>query len=250
MIKDLWAVVMRKCLILFSLIVFLSSCSSTKEVAQEVVPAETIEVVEAPAEEAVVQEVVEQPVVVPEVQVPEQEPVPEVVETMEPVAKEPLTARDLVDQISGTIVQPEMPKEIVETHPVSISVAEVETPAVDDGLPEEESVAGSSIPAVAVSQETEFVPQVPEEGVDFDYVRIISIVITIILLFTAASIIRNRFLQPLSKSISLILALLFVAIPILIGTILTGWDTMYLLFLLLLSCYFVFRSKASNINYR
>lgn len=248
--------------LLFLIIIFFPSCSTTEETVQDEVPVviaepEVVDVAEP--EEAVVSDVVlETAVTVP---APEyEEPSPAVQETAVAAGEEaPISARDLVEQISETILQPEAPKEIAEVFP-DVEPAlpvQAELEAVEDVpvLPAATITTTTTVEEVPVHDEQPVsvpvkVADVLEEDLDLNYVMVIAVVISIVLLFTIASIIRNRFFQPLAKSISVVLALLFASIPLLVGVIITGWNTIYLLFLLLLSCYFVFRSKSGNINYR
>lgn len=252
---------MKKFFVLLFLIIILStSCSTTEETVQDEVPVviaepEVVDVAEP--EEAVVSDVVlETAVTVPE---PEyEEPSPAVQETAVAAGEEaPISARDLVEQISETILQPEAPKEIAEVFPdvESALPVQAELEAVEDVPVLPAATTTTTVEEVPVHDEQPVsVPvkaaDVLEEDLDLNYVMVIAVVISIVLLFTIASIIRNRFFQPLAKSISVVLALLFASIPLLVGVIITGWNTIYLLFLLLLSCYFVFRSKSGNINYR
>ena len=246
---------MKKHFILFILVVFLfASCSTTEEVVEDVpetVVVEQPEVIAAEIPQTMSEDAAEEE---PEILVQEVLPTEEaaVQELEEPVVHEALTARDLVDQISGTILLPDSPQDMIKDIPAMEVVPE---PFVETERIEEEAASAideniEALPIVEQSMPHIEAQDVLEEKLDFNYVRAIAAVISIILLFTVASIIRNRFFQPLAKSISAVLAILFAAIPMLIGTIITGWSSIYLLFLLLLSCYFVFRSKASSIHYR
>lgn len=244
--------------LLFLIIILFPSCSTTEETVQDETP---VGIVEPEVADAAGFEEVVVPDVEPEIPEPVYEPV---LEEPSPAAQEPevavveetpLSARDLVEQISETILQPEVAKEMPEVFPEA-----------EPALPEQPEMDGSgdsseapAVPAVAESVPVSDEQPVPvamgvtdvlEEDLDFNYMMVIAVVISIVLLFTIASIIRNRFFQPLAKSISAVLALLFASIPLLVGVIITGWNTIYLLFLLLLSCYFVFRSKSGNMNYR
>lgn len=246
---------MKKHFILFILVIFLfASCSTTEEIAEdmpEIVEIEQPEVVAADIVETASDDVVEDETeeILDQEVLSAQEAV--VQESEETVVQQTLTARDLVDQISGTILLPDSPQDLVKDIPVIEVAPEAfeETERIEEeAVAVEENV--EALPADEQSVTHIAAQDVLEEKLDFNYVRVITVVISIILLFTIASIIRNRFFQPLAKSISVVLAVLFAAIPMLIGTIITGWSSIYFLFLLLLSCYFVFRSKASSINYR
>lgn len=246
---------MKKYFILFILVIFLfASCSTTEEIVEDM--PETVEIEQPEVAAVEIPEIISDELVEEETEIPVQKALPseEVVvqEDVEIVVQENLTARDLVDQISGSIFLPDAPQDmmvkdipIIEVTPETFEETEQikeEVLSGDENV-EDLPVVEQSIPHIAAQD-------VLEEKLDFNYIRTITVVISIILLFTIASIIRNRFFQPLAKSISAVLAILFTAIPMLIGTIITGWNPIYLLFLLLLSCYFVFRSKASSINYR
>ncbi len=171
----------------------------------------------------------EEETVIEEPPVPEEEAAPAVEEKAEEV-----TPRVIVDELSEKIeseyIQPDEKREA--------------EPQVEETVKEMEEAPGEA--------EVIQAPQVNGEGLldmqmnDRTFLILIELVV-IVFIFTLSSVIRNKFGKPLPLSISIVLTLLFTAIPVLITLIVAGEDILLSLYSSLLLSMLVFRSKNRRI---
>ena len=236
---------MRKILTVLAILIFLFSCSSTKDV---VLVEEDSVVEEIPTvyeeDEVVVTLPVEE--AIPEV---EQEPaVPEVVEiedaedeVAEPVSatEEVLPDVDATQQSPITIVE-EISEKIVEP-----LIAETEEDNEDASFENEEEVlvTQDAEPVESAQEQKESAYPPLKSNLSDDILYIMVELIVIVFIFTVASMIRNKFQHPLPLFISILLSLLLTAMPIVASMVIKGWSNLYLLYLVLLISFGVFRSK-------
>ncbi len=236
---------MRKILTVLAILIFLFSCSSTKDV---VLVEEDSVVEEIPTvyeeDEVVVTLPVEE--AIPEV---EQEPaVPEVVEiedaedeVAEPVSatEEVLPDVDATQQSPITIVE-EISEKIVEP-----LIAETEEDNEDASFENEEEVlvTQDAEPVESAQEQKESAYPPLKSNLSDDILYIMVELIVIVFIFTVASMIRNKFQHPLPLFISILLSLLLTAMPIVASMVIKGWSNLHLLYLVLLISFGVFRSK-------
>ncbi|MBO8436645.1 MAG: hypothetical protein IAA97_06670 [Spirochaetes bacterium] len=76
--------------------------------------------------------------------------------------------------------------------------------------------------------------------------RLMVILVVVIILFTATSAIRSAYRAPLSRVVSLAIALLITAFSWVLSYIIAGPSLLYLIYLALLLTYFLLRSKRRN----
>lgn len=236
---------MRKILTVLAILIFLFSCSSTKDV---VLVEEDSVVEEIPTvyeeDEVVVTPPVEE--AIPEV---EQEPaVPEVVEiedaedeVAEPVSaiEEVLPEVDATQQSPITIVE-EISEKIVE--PLIAETGEDNENASFENE-EEVLVTQDAEPVESAQEQKESAYPPLKSNLSDDILYIMVELIVIVFIFTVASMIRNKFQHPLPLFISILLSLLLTAMPIVASMVIKGWSNLHLLYLVLLISFGVFRSK-------
>ena len=191
---------------------------------------EEVQIVEPPVEvvteDAVSEEVVEEPVVID-------------APAESPIVQQESRPKDIVEEISERI-EGAYSEEIVSTEdPVMVNEAEeiVESPQEPVVPAEEINVPINNYPSQSV------LDLYISEDILFLFYELIAIVV----IFTLSSVIRNKFDRPLPLSIAIVLTILFVAIPITVSMIISGWKTVLLLYLSLFLCLAVFRSKDKRI---
>ena len=203
----------------------------------------------------------EPPVAEAPVEIPPAEPVPAAVdeapsesipEAAEPAApvEEVLPAKAPVEPIPS---EPE--EEVIATF---IEPEEEEIPIIEAAVPEVEDV--EIVPVSGASEEAEpliYPPYVQdtrpaafEEPMDPWMVRLMAVLIVVIILFTAASAIRNAYRAPLSRLVSAAISVLLTAISWVLSYIIAGPSALYAIYLLLLTTYFVLRSTGRSRNPR
>lgn len=236
---------MRKILTVLAILIFLFSCSSTKDV---VLVEEDSVVEEIPTvyeeDEVVVPPPVEE--AIPEV---EQEPaVPEVVEiedAEDEVAEPVITTEEVLPDVDAT---QQSPITIVEE--ISEKIVE---PLIAETGEDNEDASFENEEVVLVTQDAELVESAQEQkesaypplksNLSDDILYIMVELIVIVFIFTVASMIRNKFQHPLPLFISILLSLLLTAMPIVASMVIKGWSNLHLLYLVLLISFGVFRSK-------
>lgn len=142
------------------------------------------------------------------------------------------------------------------SEPVS---SEINQPsAVSEAATEEEAAAMTEPGGTVIS-----VPEMPdaEKATASDDVilsdelsslmlQIMGIFIIIIVLFTASVAIRSANKMPLSRGFAAVIAVLFSVLPIVISVIVIGRSLYWLLYLMLLLSYFIFRTKDRSYSFQ
>ena len=236
---------MRKILTVLAILIFLFSCSSTKDV---VLVEEDSVVEEIPTvyeeDEVVVTLPVEE--AIPEV---EQEPaVPEVVEiedAADEVAEPVITTEEVLPDVDATQQSPITIVEEISEKIVEPLIAETEEDNEDASFENEEEVlvTQDAEPVESAQEQKESAYPPLKSNLSDDILYIMVELIVIVFIFTVASMIRNKFQHPLPLFISILLSLLLTAMPIVASMVIKGWSNLHLLYLVLLISFGVFRSK-------
>lgn len=236
---------MRKILTVLAILIFLFSCSSTKDVVlvdedsvAEEIPTvyEEEEVVVTPPVEETIPEVEQEPAALEEVEIEDAED-----EVAEPViiTEEVLPEVDVAQQSPITIVE-EISEKIVEP-----LIAETGEDNEDASFENEEEVlvTQDAEPVESAQEQKESAYPPLKSNLSDDILYIMVELIVIVFIFTVASMIRNKFQHPLPLFISILLSLLLTAMPIVASMVIKGWSNLHLLYLVLLISFGVFRSK-------
>ena len=85
-----------------------------------------------------------------------------------------------------------------------------------------------------------------DSDMDAEMFSMLGIFIVIVVLYTVAVAIRSINKMPLSKGISFVIAALLTALSIVVSSIVSGYANIYLVYLILLFTFFVFRSKGAK----
>lgn len=236
---------MRKILTVLAILIFLFSCSSTKDVVLveedsvvEEIPTvyEEDEVVVPPPVEETIPEVEQEPAALEEVEIEDAED-----EVAEPVitTEEVLPDVDATQQSPITIVE-EISEKIVEP-----LIAETGEDNEDASFENEEEVlvTQDAEPVESAQEQKESAYPPLKSNLSDDILYIMVELIVIVFIFTVASMIRNKLQHPLPLFISILLSLLLTAMPIVASMVIKGWSNLHLLYLVLLISFGVFRSK-------
>lgn len=236
---------MRKILTVLAILIFLFSCSSTKDVVLveedsvvEEIPTvyEEDEVVVPPPVEETIPEVEQEPAALEEVEIEDAED-----EVAEPVStiEEVLPEVDATQQSPITIVE-EISEKIVEP-----LIAETGEDNEDASFENEEVVlvTQDAEPVESAQEQKESAYPPLKSNLSDDILYIMVELIVIVFIFTVASMIRNKLQHPLPLFISILLSLLLTAMPIVASMVIKGWSNLNLLYLVLLISFGVFRSK-------
>lgn len=236
---------MRKILTVLAILIFLFSCSSTKDVVLveedsvvEEIPTvyEEDEVVVPPPVEETIPEVEQEPAAPEEVEIEDAED-----EVAEPVStiEEVLPEVDATQQSPITIVE-EISEKIVEP-----LIAETGEDNADASFENEEVVlvTQDAEPVESAQEQKESAYPPLKSNLSDDILYIMVELIVIVFIFTVASMIRNKFQHPLPLFISILLSLLLTAMPIVASMVIKGWSNLNLLYLVLLISFGVFRAK-------
>ena len=236
---------MRKILTVLAILIFLFSCSSTKDV---VLVEEDSVVEEIPTvyeeDEVVVPPPVEE--AIPEV---EQEPaVPEVVEiedAEDEVAEPVSTIEEVLPEVDATQQSPITIVEEISEKIVEPLIAETGEDNADASFENEEVVlvTQDAEPVESAQEQKESAYPPLKSNLSDDILYIMVELIVIVFIFTVASMIRNKFQHPLPLFISILLSLLLTAMPIVASMVIKGWSNLNLLYLVLLISFGVFRAK-------
>ena len=236
---------MRKILTVLAILIFLFSCSSTKDV---VLVEEDSVVEEIPTvyeeDEVVVPPPVEE--AIPEV---EQEPaVPEVVEiedAEDEVAEPVITTEEVLPDVDATQQSPITIVEEISEKIVEPLIAETGEDNEDASFENEEVVlvTQDAEPVESAQEQKESAYPPLKSNLSDDILYIMVELIVIVFIFTVASMIRNKFQHPLPLFISILLSLLLTAMPIVASMVIKGWSNLNLLYLVLLISFGVFRAK-------
>lgn len=236
---------MRKILTVLAILIFLFSCSSTKDV---VLVEEDSVVEEIPTvyeeDEVVVPPPVEE--TIPEV---EQEPaVPEVVEiedAEDEVAEPVSTIEEVLPEVDATQQSPITIVEEISEKIVEPLIAETGEDNEDASFENEEVVlvTQDAEPVESAQEQKESAYPPLKSNLSDDILYIMVELIVIVFIFTVASMIRNKLQHPLPLFISILLSLLLTAMPIVASMVIKGWSNLNLLYLVLLISFGVFRSK-------
>ena len=223
-----------------AILIFLFSCSSTKDV---VLVEEDSVVEEIPTvyeeDEVVVPPPIEE--AIPEV---EQEPaVPEVVEIE--VAEPVITTEEVLPEVDATQQSPITIVEEISEKIVEPLIAETGEDNEDASFENEEEVlvTQDAEPVESAQEQKESAYPPLKSNLSDDILYIMVELIVIVFIFTVASMIRNKFQHPLPLFISILLSLLLTAMPIVASMVIKGWSNLHLLYLVLLISFGVFRSK-------
>lgn len=177
-------------------------------------------------------------------------------EVVEPDIEEP---QEIVEE-EVTVTPPETTA-VLEEEPLEPEEEETVLYTFSDDVPvieKTESPADSSaIVPVSDNSESSAMRTLPAENAEDDsseglmsepmqpwMLKLMIALIIDIVLFTAASAIRNAARVPLTAVVSIAIALLMTVLMIVLSTIIAGWSAVWLSYLLLLFTYFILRSGA------
>lgn len=150
---------------------------------------------------------------------------------------------------------PVVVEESVEVAPVVTEEPVVETEAA---VKEEEVPAAAStvVPAEEKKEDVAKVESAPAEESSASFptpvlddnvspvlLQVLSVVIVSTVIFTVSVAIRGANKLKLQKGISIALSLLFPALSIVVSTLVAGWSNIWLIYLVLLLTYFIFRAE-------
>lgn len=236
---------MRKILTVLAILIFLFSCSSTKDVVlveEDSVGEEIPTVYEE--DEVVVPPPVEE--TIPEVE--QESAVPEVVEiedAADEVAEPVITTEEVLPDVDATQQSPITIVEEISEKIVEPLIAETGEDNEDASFENEEEVlvTQDAEPVESAQEQKESAYPPLKSNLSDDILYIMVELIVIVFIFTVASMIRNKFQHPLPLFISILLSLLLTAMPIVASMVIKGWSNLHLLYLVLLISFGVFRSK-------
>ena len=212
--------------------------SSAEEVPEEdiileVSAEEEPEPMEEPATEVAA---VEEPAAAPimEIEEPvEKEPLPLAIEEADAEPELPVEVETEVDAVPEPEPEPDIPEPVVE---VPVETAE-EVPVEEPPAVEEEPVAVE--PEVII---VEAEPELMHYGMEGWMLRLLVVSVAAIILFTAATAIRSGARRPMTKAVSLLLAVVFTAVPWAITILVAGASWFWCVYLVMLLSYIIFRS--------
>ena len=211
---------------------------------------------ERPIEEVLAMPETEEEMGEEESPVTEAEPLDAETEETESLDEEPVAVVEEEPVIEPEVYEEPQPAEL-EAVPVP-----AEEEAAEPVAAVEEEKALPVEPAAAETEAIEEVPQLPEKtaaepqvvyveaedelmhySVDGWLLRLMIVSIVSVILFTAATAIRNGARRALPRVVSLILAVAFTAIPWLISIAIAGASIFWCIYLILLLTYVIFRSE-------
>ena len=246
---------MRRILTIFMILTILISCSTTNDVSIEREVAEphddvvnfSIREEFATPEESDDETLVEEEVEAPAVESEKSEEIAEEKESEEiplrPTDKEEShegkSPVSIVEEISGRIIEPERDG---EENPIVEEAVDEEVIPVEEEPDTSDDVLSVDAPVAPIAPQSVLDNKLSDEIL---YVMIELIVI--VFLFTLASVIRNKLHHPLPVFLSILLSLLFTAIPIVATMVLSGWNRLQLIYLILLLSFAVLRSKEKRL---
>ena len=120
------------------------------------------------------------------------------------------------------------------------AIEEPQAAAIEAESPEDEVI---SVPETPKSEEKKHDDVILKEELSSAALQIMGIFIIIIVLFTASVAIRSANKMPLSRGVSALIAILFTALPMIISYFVIGKSLYWLLYLMLLFSYLIFRTK-------
>lgn len=228
-----------------AILIFLFSCSSTKDVVlveEDSVGEEIPTVYEE--DEVVVPPPVEE--TIPEVE--QESAVPEVVEiedAADEVAEPVITTEEVLPDVDATQQSPITIVEEISEKIVEPLIAETGEDNEDASFENEEEVlvTQDAEPVESAQEQKESAYPPLKSNLSDDILYIMVELIVIVFIFTVASMIRNKFQHPLPLFISILLSLLLTAMPIVASMVIKGWSNLHLLYLVLLISFGVFRAK-------
>lgn len=148
---------------------------------------------------------------------------------------------------------PVIDEAVTEIAPSDTTVIEFDEPVIPfvSSVPEAEAEAeGMVVPVSGSVENTE--PMIYPPYIEAQHMaepmapwmgQLMAILVVVIILFTATSAIRSAYKAPLSKIVSISIALLLTALAWVLSYIIAGPSLLYLVYLTLLFTYFMLRSK-------
>lgn len=153
-----------------------------------------------------------------------------------PAAEEPIPAEEAPDYIEAEIAESEAP--------VAPSDADEKEETIPSDPEEKAEEAVHVIADIPSEPEKHIAPiAIMEEEVPPYLIQLFGILVVLVVLFTASAAIRNAYSMPLSRAFSMTLALTFTLLSCIVSYIVSGWNGLSWLYLLLLLTYPVFRSR-------
>lgn len=156
-------------------------------------------------------------------------------------ANEP--SAELVAEVPEAVAEAEAAEE-----PAEINDAE-ELPVIEKAIEVPEIAVEEEMPGIAAEEEVPLSEVIAEEqaySIEPWLFRLMVSSVAIVLLFTLATAIRNIYHMPLPRVISIVLSVVFAVFPAVISSLAAGWSGEWLLYLILLTSYFIFRSKGTR----
>lgn len=153
-----------------------------------------------------------------------------------PAAEEPIPAEEAPDYIEAEIAESEAPE--------APSDADEKEETIPSEMEEKAEEAVHVIADIPSEPEKHIAPiAIMEEEVPPYLIQLFGILVVLVVLFTASAAIRNAYSMPLSRAFSMTLALTFTLLSCIVSYIVSGWNGLSWLYLLLLLTYPVFRSR-------
>ena len=161
-------------------------------------------------------------------------------------ANEP--SAELVAEVPEAVAEAEAVEESPAEEPAEINDAE-ELPVIEEAIEVPEIAVEEEMPGIAAEEEAPLPEVIAEEqaySIEPWLFRLMVSSVAIVLLFTLATAIRNIYHMPLPRVISIVLSFVFTVFPAVISSLAAGWSGEWLLYLILLTSYFIFRSKGTR----
>ena len=137
--------------------------------------------------------------------------------------------------VDSVVDEPVAESNTVEEAPV---VAKDVEPVKEDATPSE-----SAVPVAVPESDSAFPTPILDDAVSPTLLKVLSVVIVSTVIFTVSVAIRGANKLKLQKGISTALSVLFTALSIVISTLVAGWSNVWLIYLVLLLTYFIFRAE-------
>lgn len=145
---------------------------------------------------------------------------------------------DVAEASGNVVISP------VETIPEEAAVIPTVVDNDDIAIVKEEAATVENVATVDVIESgAAFPTPILDDTVSPTLLKILSVIIVSTVIFTVSVAIRGANKLKLQKSISIALSLLFPALSIVISTLVAGWSNVWLIYLVLLLTYFIFRAE-------
>lgn len=179
----------------------------------------------------------------------EEEPIESIEEETVAADMEEMAADDVIGDESATVEEETIVEEIEEIEEVEeaiVPVADIVSEEEEVVIEEEEAVV-EDVPEEAVAEEelsfpTEVTYEPIRYKIDGWMMALLIVSIVTIVFYTIATAIRSGAKRPIPRILSVLLSIIFVAVPWVCTALIAGNSYFWILYLVLLITYFIFRS--------